>query len=62
MINIFLFTIYYLLDKKQLNLVKTFARSTSFLLLKVNNEGKTLSHDKTELEKTMQKCLHIMRQ
>ena len=58
------FLIYNLLSfrKKQLNLAETFARSISFLLFKVNNEGKTLSHDKRELEKTTQKCLRIMRQ
>ena len=62
MIYTFLFTNYYLLDKKQLKLVETLASCTTFPLYKVNNEGKTLSHDKRELEKTMQKCLQMMRQ
>ena len=43
MIYIFLFTIYYLLDKKQLNLVETLARSTTFPLFRSQQWGKNTS-------------------
>ena len=42
--------------------MKHLLEAQHFPCLEVNNEGKTLPHDKRELEKTMQKCLQIMRQ